>query len=123
HHVGKDFGNFQIMDLSGKKFEDLNANGKQDAGEPGLSGWTILLNGTDGMGDTVSLTTTTVGDTQFTAADETGTYTFAGLRPGIYSVSEQLQPGWIQSAPGVNHNVLGAPGTYIGVLGGSQGEE
>jgi hypothetical protein len=42
----KDFGNYQSIGFSGMKFEDLNGNGAKDAGEPGLSGWTIkLMNG------------------------------------------------------------------------------
>src|SRR2546426_7780858 len=35
---------------SGVKFNDLNANGVKDVGEPGLAGWTISAY-TDGNGD------------------------------------------------------------------------
>ena len=36
-----DFGNYQQATKTGTKFNDLNANGVEDAGEPGLAGWTI----------------------------------------------------------------------------------
>src|SRR5262249_35190939 len=38
---GGDFGNFRAATISGKKFNDLNGNGVQDAGEPGLQNWLI----------------------------------------------------------------------------------
>ena len=37
--------------IHGRKFEDLNANGEFDPGEPGLGGWTIVL--FDGNGKVV----------------------------------------------------------------------
>src|SRR5262249_56060132 len=64
---GNDFGNFQQATKSGRKFNDLNGNGKEDAGEPGLSGWTIKLDGTDGLGNAEHLSTTT---------DTRGAYSF-----------------------------------------------
>ena len=51
------FGNFKNATKSGVKYHDLNANGTQDAGEPGLSGWTI--NATATGGSAVSASTTT----------------------------------------------------------------
>jgi uncharacterized repeat protein (TIGR01451 family) len=53
--------------IAGMKFNDLNGNGSWDAGEPGLSGWTINLAGP------VSGTTTTAAD---------GSYTFTNLGAG-----------------------------------------
>ena len=38
---GNDFGNCQQATKTGMKFNDLNANGVKDQGEPGLAGWTI----------------------------------------------------------------------------------
>jgi len=40
---GIDFGNQVIPGIHGQKFDDLNANGVRDPGEPGLDGWTIQL--------------------------------------------------------------------------------
>jgi uncharacterized repeat protein (TIGR01451 family) len=81
-----DFGNWKTTGLSGMKFEDLNANGVKDSGELGLSGWTIrLMNGATEVANTV------------TAAD--GSYSFAGVVPGSYTVEEVAQDGWTQSYP------------------------
>ena len=56
--------------LTGTVFLDLDGNGNQDAGEPGLGGVTLTLTGTDIDGNPVSLTTTTGLD---------GTYRFMNL--------------------------------------------
>ncbi|MBI3765355.1 MAG: T9SS type A sorting domain-containing protein [Ignavibacteriales bacterium] len=40
---GIDFGNSQVGNIYGMKFNDLNGNGVKDPGEPGLPGWTICL--------------------------------------------------------------------------------
>src|SRR5205085_122455 len=52
-------------DISGTKFQDLNASGIQDNGEAGLPGWTIQL--LDSTGTNVIATTT---------ADSVGFYDF-----------------------------------------------
>jgi CubicO group peptidase (beta-lactamase class C family)/subtilisin-like proprotein convertase family protein len=41
--TGVNFGNFQTGTISGTVFNDLNGNGVQDPGEPGLSGRTLFL--------------------------------------------------------------------------------
>src|SRR4029079_13760729 len=80
-----DFGNFQKATKTGMKFDDLNANGAKDAGEPGLPGWTINavvdVNG-NGVKD--------AADTVIAASDITngsGTYSLL-LNPGSYVVCE-----------------------------------
>jgi hypothetical protein len=88
--TGVDFGNFQRTSIHGYKFNDLNDN-HLDNGEPRLAGWTIVLVGTDGQGNSVSTTTTT---------GVNGEYSFTGLAPGTYTVSEQPQIGWTQTAGG-----------------------
>jgi len=76
--------------ISGTKFEDLNADGVRDPGEPGLSGWRIRLynNGT------LLATRTT---------DASGDYSFE-LDANAYPISsedfevrEVMQAGWEQS--------------------------
>ncbi len=59
-------------------WEDLNANGIQDSGEPGINGVTLTLTGTTGAGVPVTQTTTTAGN---------GGYLFSNLPPGTYSVT------------------------------------
>ena len=83
--TGVDIGNFETITISGQKYEDVNGNGGRDAGEPGIAGWTILLDaGADG----------TVDDMRTTASD--GSYDFADLGPGVYRVREEQRPGWVQ---------------------------
>ncbi len=71
--------------ISGRKYNDLNGNGAFD-GEPGMEGWTIELS----QGGSVISTTTTEKD---------GSYSFAELSPGSYTVSEVEQAGWTRTAP------------------------
>lgn len=89
--TGKDFGNFKLGSISGMKFNDKNANKKKDAGEAGLSGWTIKLK----KGNTVVASVVT---------NAQGNYTFPSLTAGTYSLSEVMQAGWVQRV---------APGTVI----------
>ena len=84
---GNDFGDFQNLTISGEKFNDLNGNGVQDAGDPGLPGWTIDL--LDASGAIVATTVT----------DDSGNFSFTDVGPGTYTVQEELQAGWIQTFP------------------------
>lgn len=59
-------------------WEDLNANGIQDAGEPGVAGFPVSLVGEDLDGNPVSHTTTTDAD---------GKYLFPDLASGTYRVT------------------------------------
>jgi len=97
---------------AGYKFNDLNANGVWDVGEPGLNGWTINLVGSSiddkGHAHAVSMSTVTADD----GDGNPGYYSFTAL-PGNYTVSEVLQPGWAQTYPG-------GAGTYVISLGNGQ---
>ncbi len=65
--------------VTGTVFFDANANGSQNGGEPGIGGVTVALTGTDARGNPVDRTTTTAAD---------GTYSFAGVVGGTYTVTE-----------------------------------
>ena len=83
-----DFGNrVEAQTISGVKYNDLNGNSARDPGELGMNGWTINLEQPAG----------TVIQTKTTAAD--GSYSFTGLAPGTYVISEVQQTGWTQKAP------------------------
>src|SRR5439155_1050041 len=111
--TGNDFGNFQRGTKSGVKFNDLNANGVKDVGEPGLAGWTISAY-TDGNGDgTLSATEAVAVPAATAITDVTGAYTLT-LNPGTYVVCEVLQPTWTQSRPA---NTKCAAGTGLGPSG------
>ena len=89
---GVDFGNWTPGSLSGINFHDLNADGLQDAGEPGLSGWTVYV---DVNNDGVFQSATE--PSAVTASD--GTYTILGIAPGSWRVREVGQSGWTNSLP------------------------
>jgi len=83
---GLDFINKLVRySISGRKYNDLNGNGAFD-GEPGMEGWTIQLSQD---GSVISTTTT----------EKDGSYRFAELSPGSYTVSEVEQTGWTRTAP------------------------
>ncbi len=91
---GRDFGNYQLAEIHGQKFDDHDADGVKDPGEEGLGGWTIVLDGTAGTGASVH---------QETITDVQGNYWFTSLVPGQYDVSEEIlddSPPWLQTAPG-----------------------
>lgn len=85
-----DFGNWTTTGLDGYKFEDKDADGEWDFGEPTKAGVTINLTGTDFLGNPVVLQTVT---------DVNGYYEFTNLVPGDYVVSEVVPEGWTQSYP------------------------
>ncbi|MGA9097962.1 MAG: SdrD B-like domain-containing protein, partial [Methanotrichaceae archaeon] len=105
------FGIIGSNAISGTKFNDLNGNGVRDAGEPGISGWGIVLTGTTWFHYPLPPQTVT------TAAD--GSYTFSGLLPGTYTVSEVSRTGWTETAPSsgsytVTFNFGAPPSTATG---------
>ena len=72
--------------IEGTVFEDLNLNGRRDAGEPGLSGATVeLWQGDVRLGQQVT--------------SGSGSYRFEGLAPGIYTVKEIDPPGYLSTTP------------------------
>lgn len=72
------------------KFADTDLDGVWDAGESGLSGWGMTLN----------------GDTQFTGED--GCTSFTQVTAGDYTVSEVTQTGWTNTTP-VSQNITVNP--------------
>ncbi len=67
-----DFGLRGNASIGDTVWRDDDADGVQDAGEPGIPGVTVTLTGTDTFGNPVSVTTTT---------DANGNYLFANLPP------------------------------------------
>lgn len=74
--------------IAGTKYDDLDADGAFDEGEPGVAEWPIWL--FPGEGTPVS-----------TSTDGSGNYRFDDLAPGTYTVCEvsNAEGGWTQSGP------------------------
>ena len=73
------FGEVIASTLSGNVYVDGNNDGAIEAGEKAIGGVLITLSGTDDRGNPVSGTFNTLAD---------GTFTFGGLRPGNYTLTE-----------------------------------
>src|SRR5207253_2005377 len=103
-HSGNDFGNFKLVSIGGTVYNDNNANGARDAGEPALGGWTVYLDtNNNGALDTGDTSTTTAAD---------GSYTFTSLGPNPLRVREVPQAGWNQTLmPAVT--VMGTSGQVL----------
>ncbi|OCR01803.1 collagen-binding protein [Oscillatoriales cyanobacterium USR001] len=85
------FGNVQVGTISGLKFNDLNANGILDAGEPTLPNWQIFLDlNNNGRPDS---------NEPLTSTNAQGNYFFVNLPPGNYLVREVQQPNFRQTTP------------------------
>ncbi|MBD2312594.1 carboxypeptidase regulatory-like domain-containing protein [Desertifilum sp. FACHB-1129] len=103
--VGANFGNAALLgSITGVKFNDLNANGLFDAGEPPIAGVQIFLD-LDGSGAPSPGEPTTVTDAQ-------GNYGFFGLPAGNYAVREVAPSGFVQTT--ANPNISLAPGQNVG---------
>jgi uncharacterized repeat protein (TIGR01451 family) len=76
--------------IAGAAFDDRNANGLRDAGEPGIPVLEIKLTGTRaGTGESVLATAHT---------DAQGQFRFEGLLPGSYALSAAVSEGLVDGA-------------------------
>src|SRR5205085_1522160 len=112
------FGDYKNVSVAGLVYEDSNANNAKDGGEAGLAGVTVTLTGTNGLGQPVSATATTAAD---------GTYTFSGLRPGTYTITETVPSGYlvgVATVGTVSGTAVGtaSSSTVIGSIGLTSGQ-
>ncbi|MFT7774456.1 SdrD B-like domain-containing protein [Roseateles sp.] len=77
--INNNFGEVRAASLAGRVYLDADRNGVYSANEEPIGGVAVKLTGTDDLGNTVSLSTTTAA---------AGGYVFDNLRPGIYGVAE-----------------------------------
>lgn len=85
--------------ISGRKFNDLNGNGILDAGEPGLANWRIRLSQGGVPVDS-------------TLTDANGDYALLNLSPGTYTVTEQVQTGWILTSTPSSYTITVTNGSF-----------
>ncbi|MBW3600429.1 MAG: M36 family metallopeptidase, partial [Planctomycetes bacterium] len=76
--------------IEGRKWNDLDGDSVQDAGEPGLPGWIIYAD-LDGDRDRDAVE-------PFAITDQNGDYVLT-VAPGEFTVREERQPGWRQTTP------------------------
>ena len=97
--TGNNFDDFQNTSISGTKFTDITGNGFTADDTP-LAGVTINLYENGGI--TPVATTTTAAD---------GSYSFANLGPGSYSVQETVPAGSTQTGGNAGYTVSATSGT------------
>ena len=98
--INNNFGEVLPASIAGYVYNDANDNGVFDTNESGIAGVTITLTGTNDLGQSVSLTTTT---------SSAGAYSFAGLRPGTYAVAETQPAGYLNGT-----DTIGTQGGVVG---------
>lgn len=93
-----DAGMYRLASIGDFVWEDVNGNGIQDIGEPGIDGIALSLNGTSGDGNVVTSSAIT---------DENGYYLFDDLVPGTYNINMTLPGGFMfsPSNQGSDNNV------------------
>jgi uncharacterized repeat protein (TIGR01451 family) len=90
-----------VPTIVGSKFNDLNQNGVQDPGEPGIPNWPMTLTRVSSeYGQPTGFVATTT-------TDSNGNFNFAldGDGPGVYAVTEGSEPGWYNDTGGTTEYV------------------
>ncbi|MBX7105662.1 MAG: carboxypeptidase regulatory-like domain-containing protein, partial [Gemmataceae bacterium] len=96
-----DAGLVVLKNISGFVYVDANDNGVFDPGETPIANVSIMLTGTNDLGNPVMLSGTT---------DANGQYVFASIRPGTYTITEKQPKGYLDGK-----DTLGTP--FPGVVG------
>ena len=122
-----DFGNWQEATVTGRKFDDLDANGDDDSGtDPGLEGWEIRAYADLNGNEQLDATEIAAGVVSSATTDSNGNYTLS-LSPGDYILVEVLQAGRIQTHPADTVNLidstLGEFGHAVTLVSGQLDEE
>jgi Domain of unknown function DUF11/SdrD B-like domain len=82
--TGYNFTEIPLVSTGGFVYEDLNANGTRDVGEPGIPGVPVTLSGTNVGGVVVNTTVNTIAD---------GSYNFTNIQPSTnYTITEGVVP-------------------------------
>jgi len=115
--------------ISGRKFLDTNpASTSDNASDPAIQGWVIHLDGTTMEVDKPGGGVLQAGGAAvhlMMATLANGTYSFAGLAPGTYTVSEEATnasfPGFHQTFGGTYNVTIGANG--VATVGSNTGND
>ena len=101
----------QRSSIDGTVYLDANNNAAKGAGEVGIAGVSMRLDGVDVYGNTITNLTATT--------DATGYYIFANRAPGTYTVSQVQPSGYIdgrETAGSVGGTATGATGDAISAI-------
>ena len=86
--------------VAGVKWDDVNANGRRDQGEPGLADVTIYSDlNRNGRFDDEEPWTTTSDEIGPDGVVRSGFYVLSGLDPGVHFIREVIPEGSIQTFP------------------------
>lgn len=106
--------------VQGHVFNDANGNGVFDAGESGLAGWKVFLDGPQSL--PLAPSNVLNPGEPFLVTDANGAYSFTDLQSTYYSISRVLQldqpgvPGrWVDTTVSTRRNPLPASTTITGV--------
>ncbi len=105
--VGYLFGELPPEIISGVVFHDEDGDGEQDPGEDGIPNVTVNLTGVDILAVDVDITTETLAD---------GTFTFAGLREGTYTLTETQPSAYRQGITSTGGSVGAVAGDVISAI-------
>ena len=97
--TGLNFGDFKNIAASGFAWEDHNGNGLWEAGDIGVAGWHILINGVDRA-----------------TTDVYGHWSVSNLGPGTYAIQEVSQSGWSETSGNAGYSVNASSGLDNGNL-------
>ncbi len=100
--MNNNFAELKPATLSGYVYLDPDNNGIKEAGEIGIGGVTVTLTGMDDQGTPITMVQTTGAD---------GSYSFSGLRPGTYVITETHPNGFIDG-----QDTIGTQGGKTGPL-------
>jgi hypothetical protein len=103
--VNINFGNFELVQISGIVFHDLNNSGTRDVEEPALPGWRVFLDLNDnGEAD---------DGEQYVDTGADGAYILTGAGPGQVTVGEVIPEGWVRTTPEITSRLnSGSPLTF-----------
>jgi ELWxxDGT repeat protein/predicted outer membrane repeat protein len=93
--------------IRGTIWNDLDGGGTHDKAESGMAGIQVFLDQNDnGQFDSGEPNTRTLEDYPGTYADETGTYVFADLNAGTYTVAQLVPETWEQATPTIGTHTI-----------------
>ena len=83
--TGKEFGNFQLGQISGIVFNDVIANHTRDNSDSTVANWKVYL---------ISST-----KTESVVTNTNGVYIFQNIFPDVYTIREEIKSDWQQTYP------------------------